>query len=204
MTEARDMTKLLEASVLPLMAEMIKAMGEHSYRYESYIKEVKEKIGGVESSTIKEEQNKEEILEKLEEITEYTNRLNESSTNQEDAFNILTTTITTFGEKLTDLIDTNNQLISYQKAQTEYQKVQTEKMEDITLAFEENTARLSTLILAIEDSDTNNVVEECLETDISEDEDSVIENEEIVKSDAKPIHKVLEDEINRLRNNTKG
>lgn len=180
-TDAESMVKLLEDSVLPLMSEMIKAMGEQSYRFESNIRDIKDKIEGIDNS-------------------ELTTKLSDKAENQEEAFNILAKAITSFGEKLTDLIDTNNNLINNQR-------VQNETINEVKLAFEENTARLDTLSLVIcNDYDKSTSVEDIHERFSMGDDtqENIQENaQEItpIKGDSRTIQDVLKDEIERFKAN---
>lgn len=191
LTEVKNMTKLLEESILPLMAEMIKAMGEHSYRYESQVEEIKNKLEHADTAPLG-GNDTQQILIGLGNVSELTKQLYEKSVTQEEAFNILTKAITSFGGKLTDLIDTNNKLI-------DHQQYQVDRIDDVMLEFEENTARLDALTLAIGSGGALQVKEEIIEGPSEEQLELAP-----IKKDSGSIQEVLEDEIKRLKNSTKG
>lgn len=137
--DIKELKKLFESAVLPSLIQMIEAVGEQSYQSEQRGQRIEERLLGVEKA---QPDTKQVTKDSIELVNQLQNLATEGSANEE-GFQILTHTISVLGERFGDLIKTNNELIRSQRQQIE-------RMEHVIHSFEENTARLDTLTLAMQ------------------------------------------------------
>lgn len=210
--ELKELKALLETAVLPSLVQMIEAVGEQSYQSEQRGISIEKRLRGVESA----QPDIEKVNRDVGMIVSQLENLSKEGSANEEGFQILTNVLSSFGEKFGKLVNTNNELVRTQKQQIE-------RMENVIFSFEENTARLDTLTLAIqsymeEQSQWDNYTKEepvfsAIEDQVKRisekeqkptinDTDRLVQSTPI-KTPTSSIYTEITDKINRLEENKK-